>query len=234
MRVGSLCRSVTPAHRFGTAAVIGALALGCGGGGGGGTGPGGGATMSKAAPDGDNQAGRPLDVLTSPLRVKITDGGLPVVGTTVTWQVVTGGGSVSPTSVATDASGIATTTVTLGSSAGEMTIRASASGVSGSPVSFTALVAGATTTVTVGNNSFSPLVGAVTTGGIVTFAWATGSVNHNITPDGSNTIPATTGGNHDAPFSIDVTFPTAGIFAYHCTVHGSPGGGMHGAIRVVP
>src|ERR1044072_9178607 len=96
MRVGSLCRSVTPAHRLGTAAVFAALALGCGGGGGGGTGPGGGPTMSKAAPDGDHQDGRAGAILTPDLRVKITDGGLPVVGTTVTWQVVTGGGSVSP------------------------------------------------------------------------------------------------------------------------------------------
>jgi plastocyanin len=233
MPVTTLCRSVTPAHRFGTVAVIAALALACGGGDGTGPGGGGGPTLSKAAPDGDNQAGRTGAQLASALRVKVTNGGQPVAGTTITWTVVSGGGSVNPASGATDASGIASTTVTLGSTAGTMTIRASASGVSGSPIQFTALAAGSSTTVEVTNDVFDPVTAAVAAGGTVTFDWPASALQHNVLPDGGNSIPSEPT-PQNGPATLDVIFPAAGTFNYHCSVHGAPGSGMHGVILVVP
>jgi plastocyanin len=113
-----------------------------------------------------------------------------------------------------------------------MKIRASASGVSGAP-EFTAIIADATSDVQVINNQFDPLVAAVTAGGTVTFTWPVGAQDHNLVPDGGATLPNEPT-VHDGPFSLPVTFPTAGTFAYHCSVHGSAGAGMHGSIVVVP
>jgi len=59
----------------------------------------------------------------------VTDAeGNPVSGVTVNWAPATGGGSASPTSSQTDASGIASTTWTLGSSPGAQTLDASVAG----------------------------------------------------------------------------------------------------------
>lgn len=89
--------------------------------------------------DGNNQQVQSASVLPQPLRVRVTDGeAQPVAGITVTWSVVTGGGSVSPTSSVTDATGLAATTFTLGSHAGAQTAQAAVTGLAGSPVVFTA------------------------------------------------------------------------------------------------
>ncbi len=70
------------------------------------------------------------------LGARLTDGaGAPVQGAEVTWSVVSGGGSINPTST-TDAAGVATATFALGQVAGPQRARATASGVS-SPAAFT-------------------------------------------------------------------------------------------------
>jgi plastocyanin len=114
-----------------------------------------------------------------------------------------------------------------------MTIQATASGVTGGPVNFTALVAGAATTVNVQNNRFSPEVAAVRAGGSVTFDWPSGSLQHNLIPDDGKAIPNDPT-VRDGPASVTVVFPTAGDYYYHCSVHGGTRSGMFGRIIVIP
>lgn len=231
MQAASSCRFVTRTLRFVTAVCLLAALSSCGGSVG--TEPVAGPVVSKTATSGDNQAGRTGAVLPDPLRVIVTDAGTPVAGTVVTWQVVSGGGAVSPASGSTDASGIAATMVTLGSSPGEMNIRAAAAGAAGGPLPFSAFVAGASITVQVINNVFQPETAAVTAGGTVSFVWPALSLQHNLVPDGGKDRP-NSGAVLDGPFTLAVVFPAAGTYAYHCSVHGTPGTGMHGTIVVVP
>jgi hypothetical protein len=68
--------------------------------------------------------------LPKPLTVKVTAAGSAVKGATVTFAVVTGSATVNPSSAVTDASGQASTQVTLGSAPGDVTIAASVNGTS--------------------------------------------------------------------------------------------------------
>ncbi|MEZ4411896.1 MAG: Ig-like domain-containing protein [Gemmatimonadales bacterium] len=61
----------------------------------------------------------------------------PVLGATVDWVITSGGGSLSATSVATGAGGIATVVHTLGTAAAKQTVVASTPAVAGVSVSFT-------------------------------------------------------------------------------------------------
>ncbi|MBI4545257.1 MAG: PQQ-binding-like beta-propeller repeat protein [Gemmatimonadetes bacterium] len=77
--------------------------------------------------------------LASAIVVKVTDArGTGVSGTAVTFAAVSGGGSISPSSATSDASGLASATWTLGTTPITNTATASAAGLSGSPVTFTA------------------------------------------------------------------------------------------------
>ena len=80
---------------------------------------------------GNNQRGDPGTQLANPLVVEVLDeDGDTVSGVTVTFRVTGGGGSLSATSVTTNSSGRAQTTLTLGSEPGGNGVRASVSGVS--------------------------------------------------------------------------------------------------------
>ena len=88
--------------------------------------------------DGSGQDAPVGTALPDPLRVLVTDAdGAPLADITVTWVVVSGGGSIPSTSV-TGQDGVATAVFTLGPATGEQSARAELSGVSGSPVTFTA------------------------------------------------------------------------------------------------
>src|ERR1041385_2587219 len=87
-----------------------AIALACGGGG---TDPGREATLGKAAPSGDGQSGGAGTVLPDPLRVIVTQDGVPVAGRAVGWSVLASGGAANPATSTTGADGIATTSITL-------------------------------------------------------------------------------------------------------------------------
>lgn len=98
------------------------------------------ATLAAAAPlDQSAPAGSAVPV---PPAVVVRDvHGNPVSGVSVTFAVVSGGGTVSPTSAATDAQGRATAVSwTLGTSAGANTLSATAAGngITGNPVIFSA------------------------------------------------------------------------------------------------
>ena len=75
---------------------------------------------------GDNQNGLTGEVLANPFVVEVRDqNGDLMEGVTVTFTINVGGGSLSDTSVKTDANGLAQSTLNLGSSAGTNTVEAS-------------------------------------------------------------------------------------------------------------
>ncbi|HEV8600935.1 MAG TPA: plastocyanin/azurin family copper-binding protein [Gemmatimonadales bacterium] len=211
--------------------------LGCGGGG---TGPGNNnnLVLAKASPSGDGQSGPTGTTLPAPYRARLTQGGAPLQGRTVTWGIP--GGSVSPASTSTDADGVASTSVTLPPFAATNTVTAVVTAASGSPLRFSAVSTGATTsaTIQVVNDAFRPDNLQIKATGTVTFEWQSGSINHNVTPVAPNTIPASSNpappGLHDAPYSFATVFPTVGTFGYFCSQHGTATTGMRGTITVVP
>jgi hypothetical protein len=92
-----------------------------------------------SAAEGVDQAAPVNSVLAESLRVRVTDAsGNGAARVTVTWSVLSGGGTVSPASSTTGTNGIASTQFTLGPSEGEQQAQATAGGLSGSPVLFTA------------------------------------------------------------------------------------------------
>lgn len=107
----------------------------------------------RQAPDelvvagGNGQSGAAGAVLPQPVKVRVTDaGGRGVAGAEVAWTIASGGGSVSASRSATDASGIAEVDWTLGSAAGANTLVASVAGLT--PVTFTATATATDTTGT--------------------------------------------------------------------------------------
>jgi plastocyanin len=80
-------------------------------------------------------------------------------------------------------------------------------------------------TVTVGNNFFSPASLTVPLNSTVTWSWAQGAVQHNVTfDDGApGSGPQSTG-------TFQRTFGAAGTFGYFCSIHGK--NVMSGSITV--
>jgi hypothetical protein len=130
--------------------------------------------------------------LTSPLVVRVTSGGSPVPGKTVTFAVVTGSATVSPASATTDANGQAKTLVTLGSSPGDVSITAT---VSGTALKVTFLETAGASTLTAACLAGGPTsltVGEVRTGLTGTGICLSGGAEYaliafNSNPDGSAT-----------------------------------------------
>ena len=92
------------------------------------------ASLTKVS--GDDQSAAAGQRLSSPLVVRVTDRfGNELAGVTVAWEVTSGGGSVTPPTSTTDASGRASAQWTVGS-AGTQSLSASVNGVT--PVSFSA------------------------------------------------------------------------------------------------
>ena len=197
----------------------------------GGTGPQG-LILSRAATSGDGQTGAPGTVL-SPFRVQLTNDGVPVEGTIINWSVTGGGGTLDVPTGVTDASGLASATLTLGLSAGQTMVTASATGANGSPVLFTgtAVIPGLFEQVDVVDNMFTPTSVTIQPGGTVLFVWAAGADDHDIVPVAPATKPSQPT-VRDGPFSHEETFNTAGTYRYFCSVHGSAGSGMRGEVVV--
>src|SRR5918994_263633 len=92
-----------------------------------------------AASGGDGQTAHVGTALPLELAVLGTDeDGAAAEGVSVSWTVIEGGGSVSPASSMTNASGVASAGFTLGPTAGQQRAQAEVSGLAGSPVVFTA------------------------------------------------------------------------------------------------
>lgn len=170
-----------------------------------------------ATQSGDAQSADPGETLPAPIVARVTRDGSALSGQTVAWSVTAGGGAVSPTTSTTDANGDASTTWTLGPTAGGNALEASVTGATGSPLTFTATADApppAAASVSVEDNFFDPSSARVAAGGSVTWTW-NGAVAHNVTfGSGANSVTQASG-----TFVRD--FPSAGSFAYTCTIHGS-------------
>lgn len=79
-----------------------------------------------------------------------------------------------------------------------------------------------TTSVTLGNDFFSPASIQVSPGATVTWNWPSDVVTHNVT------FSDVSSGDQGPGASFSKTFPTAGTFSYHCTIHS----GMNGTVLV--
>jgi adhesin/invasin len=183
-----------------------------------------------AALAGNGQHGDIGTDLTTPLQVKVTDQfGNPVAGVAVAWEVQTlGAATVAPTNGNTNASGVASTTVTLGNTAQGFEVTATATVPNGSPVVFDETADPLPTDITIqvaqSGLTFTPKVDTIAVGGTVTWNWV-GS-DHTVTRDAAG--PAFT--DHDvaqnAGFSFGpITFNSANTYFYHCRIHGSAGSG---------
>ena len=92
-------------------------------------------TLTKVS--GDNQQGLAGEQLAAPFVVSVLDqNSSAIAGTVVTFSVTAGGGTLSSTSVPTDANGRARSTLTLGSEPGTNTVTATVAGLE--PETFTA------------------------------------------------------------------------------------------------
>lgn len=169
--------------------------LACGGGGDDGGGPPAGTNLLTKE-SGDNQTGTVNAQLTNDFCVKVTQSGTAVSGVGVNWST-TSGGTLTPPSSNSAASGVACSRLTLGTVAGPQSAQAAVSGAMGSPVSFSATAnpGNATTLVKAGGDNQSgnintnlpePLTVRVTDtfgngigGALVTWLVSSGSANLN-------------------------------------------------------
>ena len=168
-------------------------------------------------------------------------GSTSVVGPVTTVSVgapsatVAVGGSLQLTASATDASGNAVTGLTAtwassnqsvasvsssglvsGVAFGSVTITATISGIAGSKGLTVAAPSAAATVQATTGLTFEPAQADITAGGTVT--WQFSTVTHNVTFSGSGAgTPVNIGSSTST--SVTRTFPTAGTFAYSCTLH---------------
>jgi plastocyanin len=170
----------------------------CGGGGGGGTGPSPNTIVINA---GNNQVAPAGTALPESLAVIVRDqSGAALAGVNVTFSVTAGGGSVSPATRATDASGIAKTRRTLGPGAGTQTVNAVAGSLA--PVMFSA-VAQINGAVNIADSTKGVLTDTV--GSTKAESLAVLVTDQNATPiQGINVTWASTGGSVSA-----TTVPTS-------------------------
>jgi adhesin/invasin len=141
----------------------------------------------------------------------------PKFGVTIDWAVTGGGGSITPPSNTTNASGQASATRTLSGTAGAHTATATASVIPSTVTFTTTAITGPAATVTVGNNFFNPQSVTINVGQSVQWNWGTGPTNpHNIT---WNTAGAPSNEPNRTSGSVTRTFTNTGTFQYECTNH---------------
>jgi plastocyanin len=196
---------------------------------------------------GDRQVGVAGEPLEKDFRARVTREGKPAEGVTVYWTTVQG--SMNPATDVTDADGISASRWTTKFLYAEQEAYASLDPVTGPRVpgsvlpgmiQFTAIAApdpDAANTVRVlteGGSRFEPASITVTVGDTVNWTWPVASAAHNIVPDDGN-VPPTSGAPIGYPKFLSFRFTLPGVYHYHCTVHGGPGGvGMSGSVTVLP
>ena len=163
---------------------------------------------------GDNQTGGVSTALPNPFVVQVNDqNGDALSGVSVTFAVISGGGTLSDTSVTTGADGRASATLTLGSTAGTNTARASVSGIS------------TTRTFRGTAEALVPLLSVSIT--VPATADLGETVDISATATGEDTIEwKTTGGSIDDPSAADteITVPSeSGVIAVTCVATDADG-----------
>jgi hypothetical protein len=107
---------------------------------------------------GNGQSGTAGQRLASPFMVKVTDaGGSPVSGVSVTFAVVSGGGTLSAANVSTDSQGLASSLLTLGATAGANSVSATSGALAGSPITFIANAVSSSSAPVTWRKSSSPV-----------------------------------------------------------------------------
>jgi plastocyanin len=184
--------------------------------------------VSMTLNGGNNQAGPVSTALPTPHSVIVRDAyNNPKSTFSVSWTVGLGGGSINPSGAAiTNGSGIASVTRTLGAAAGVHTDTAAATGLG--TVVFTDTAA-ALVGIQVNNNVFNPATDTSAAGAFAVFTWA-GGVSHNVTWDTAPAggLPSNSTTQTSGTFTTRLT--KVGTYTYYCTIHGSPGAGMHGTL----
>lgn len=154
-----------------------------------------------------------------PAVVHVTLAGQPAPGVSVSWVLTDGGGSVSPTSSTTDASGVATTTWTLGDTARAYTLTAAIS--SGSVgLQATAIAGPAAALTKISSDTIVVAAGAsafVTVRAVDKLANPVAGVVVSWTTNGGGLTASTTttgvSGNAEVVFSSDATPRTYSVSA---------------------
>jgi hypothetical protein len=203
---------------------------------------------------GNGQSGQVATALGSAIVVRVADQfNNPVAGTTVTFAVTGGGGSVNPTSAASNATGLSQTTWTLGQTAGAQTMTVTVAGLTGSPVSFSSFAAaGASASVTksAGDaqtaSAGTPVATAPTVvvkdafnnlkqGAIVTFAIASGggSLVKPIDTTDASGVASVGSWILGAAGANTMTATVAGVTAVTFTATANPVGGAANAVAFV-
>lgn len=182
-------------------------------------------TLTKVTADGQATAGGQRI-----LQARVTDaGGSPVAGHAVTWAVASGGGTLSATTAATDAQGVAQVTWTLGPMVGTQTVTAAAGGLTGSPATFSSL-AGPGTAVA-GNSTLAAGTLSLPAGGTTTLAVQLRDANGNsLFASGGTVVLSTTAGSigpvtdlGNGAYTATFTAPTTpGTAAVTGTLNGAP------------
>jgi uncharacterized protein YhjY with autotransporter beta-barrel domain len=114
--------------------------------------------------EGNGQTGEPGSTAL-PLRVRYSDGGQPLANSTITWQVLSGGATLSGTTSRTNAQGIAEIGLVFGTTPGEVQVRASAGNATalftlrvGTPGFLLQVISGNRQTGPVGSRAAAPIV----------------------------------------------------------------------------
>jgi plastocyanin len=193
------------------------------------------ATAQDATPavisivSGNNQSATVGQALPSALVVRVANASNQAIPTvTVSWTVVQGGGTLGAATSNTNAQGQATNTYTVGAATGSNQVRAAVQGNAAINTLFdaTANAVSTSASVDVTNFQFAPLTATVGATGTVTWNFNQGT--HNVTWVSGGF----TNSGDKSSGTYQVQFPTAGTFQYYCSIHGSPGSGMHGTVTV--
>ncbi len=188
------------------------LLAGCGGGGDGPTGSDGIASVSLNAPSLDMLVGRTEQLVAT---AKDAQGNTVAGAPAATWKS-------SNTSVVTVTATGAVTAVIVGSATVTATIGSKSKAL---PVTVT--VAATNVTVSMPGLTFAPFRAIVRQGGTVNYAFP--SLAHNVIFDRISGAPTDIPGQVSNS-TVSRTFPTAGLFRYHCSLHN----GMDGEVEAVP
>jgi plastocyanin len=184
---------------------------------------------------GNDQAALGGVSVANPLRVRVLDQfGNPVNGSTVSWTIISGGGTLSAHSSVTANGGVASVGATTGGAPGTTEVQAVSAG--SDTLLFRVHTVSLIRDVQVKNNFFesvrngsqAPSIDTIPAGEAIRWLWQSAEVEHNIISQGPPLF-ASLNGSIKTPFTYGpVRFDQPGTYQYHCNLHA----GMDGVIVV--